>query len=233
MSDRQWQRIPICLLFSLKEEADPFCKTNVNADMTTARKLRVGTTGLGWRNAAMFTQATIAQWSPEMLVICGFCGGLSAEVKPGDLTIASSVTAAPHFNPLFHPDIRLLKSASKVHLPGINIHTGALITTHSVLITPQEKKALAESVDGQIVDMETAAIVETAEQHRIPWVVIRAITDGVDDTLPIDFNTLADSDGNVDNTRVIKSTLLHPQKHTIVVMNHQQRENLSALHMYN
>jgi len=176
----------------------------------------IACSGAGERNAEegirLLSQAQDSPFS--CLLICGFAGGLAAEMAPGSLLVAERVTvhgdkASPEVYPA---DSRLLALANSVGLPGIDLRRGALHTTNRILISPAEKKALAERTGAQAVDMETAGAARAAAARNIPWLAVRAITDAADQEMPFDFNRLADMDGNVDRSRVILAVLTHPWK---------------------
>jgi len=148
------------------------------------------------------------------LLICGFAGGLAADMPPGGLIVPDRVTSNDHnASPeSYSADPRLLAVAESISLPGIPIRHGALHTTNRILITPGEKKAMADRTGALAVDMETAGAVRMAVARNIPWLAVRAITDTVDQEMPFDFNRLADDDGNVDRSRVVLAALTHPWK---------------------
>ena len=93
-----------------------------------------------------------------------------------------------------------------------DLHTGTLVTADKVLVTSAEKRRLKEETGAVAVDMETAGAALAAAERGIPWMAIRAVTDGPNDTLPLDFNALADAEGDVDRKRILRATLTHPWK---------------------
>ena len=63
---------------------------------------------------------------------------------------------------------------------GLNHTTGAILTADRVLTTG-EKRGAKESTDAIVVDMESAAIAVEAAARGLPFIVIRAVLDEVDD----------------------------------------------------
>jgi adenosylhomocysteine nucleosidase len=145
------------------------------------------------------------------LLICGFAGGLAADLLPGDLVIADSVVDQ-RSGQRYSADSALLCAAKSVRLSDMRIQRGTLVTTDRVLIHPDEKHLLAVRAESIAVDMETAGAVLAAQEMGVPWLAIRAITDGVNDALPLDFNALSDADGNIDRSRVVCAALARPWK---------------------
>lgn len=199
----------------------------------SGRVVSVACSGAGMRSAALHAQnlcfstrvpappsqlATLANLSRvpvQRLLICGFAGGLNAKMAPGSLVIADRVVydfPDDDVYKIYQPDSVLLAAAESVRLPGIPLQRGTLITAGRVLTHHEEKRALGEQTGALAVDMETAGAVPVAEEHHIPWLAVRAITDSVEADFPLDFNALADADGNVDRGRVVLSTLARPWK---------------------
>lgn len=97
-------------------------------------------------------------------------------------------------------------------MSGVPVRRGTLLTIDRILTHSDAKRALALRTQAIAVDMETAGAVQAAEAVGVPWLAVRAITDGVADDMPFDFNALADADGNVDPRRVIRAALCRPWK---------------------
>jgi adenosylhomocysteine nucleosidase len=61
------------------------------------------------------------------------------------------------------------------------------------------------------VDMETAGIVEVADEAGLPWVAVRAIVDGATDTLPPACVATLCEDGHVATGRLLRMICRSPQ----------------------
>lgn len=208
----------IAVLFALPEESAPFLRQV----RPRAEKFVVGVSGVGRQKAAQEATHLLRERNIKALLICGFAGGLQG--LSGDIVIAERVLEAD--NPIlpYSPDTGLLaymqvfaESSGWQDLWRESpmtpvISAGTLITTDRVMVTREEKRALAERTGAIAVDMETAGAARVAQEHGVPWLAVRAITDGVDDTLPFDFNQFSDADGNVNRGRIVLATLTHPWK---------------------
>jgi hypothetical protein len=163
------------------------------------------------------------------LLICGFAGGQASDLPPGSLIIADSVqTIGPSQNQeTYLPDSRLVSLAESVPVSGVRKKRGLLATATTVITTPTEKRRLADRTGAIAVDMETAGAARGAQAQGLPWLAVRAITDGVDDRLPLDFNTLTDVNGDVDRGRVLRATLTRPWK-IPALMQLRARSSLAA-----
>jgi adenosylhomocysteine nucleosidase len=54
--------------------------------------------------------------------------------------------------------------------------------------------------------MESGAIGQVAQQHGFPFLIVRAISDGVNEDLPVDFNMFLKPSGWVGGVRQVLST---------------------------
>ena len=61
-----------------------------------------------------------------------------------------------------------------------------------------------------VVDLESASYAEESARHKIPYAVLRAVSDGYDEALPLDFNRFRRQDGSSDRWRILRHTVLHP-----------------------
>jgi len=122
----------------------------------------------------------VADVEPRLIVSCGFCGALDAELKTGDVVLATSVRdeggvavevpAAP-------------LSTARRALAGLRVFEGGVLCTTAVAATPAEKRGLARP--GLLaVDMETHPVARAAAQAGIPWVSARAVIDPLEAELP-------------------------------------------------
>ncbi len=199
----------VCVVFALPEEARPFVKRS-----SWRSKVLTAVSGQGAAKAARTTRALLRP-ETKLLIVCGFGGGLVPELVPGDLVLADRVinfnTSSPtNFNYL--PDSVLLAAAESVPVSGVTMLTATLVTDTHVLADSAEKRSVGARSGAAVVDMETAMAVAVAVECGVPWLAVRAITDGVDDNMPFDFAALSDAEGNVSHGKVVFAALTHPWK---------------------
>ena len=197
----------VCVLFALPEEAAPFLR-RLEVVPTLSRRCTVAVSGVGTAKAARETTKILANGRIECLIVCGFGGGLTEQITPASLIVAERVLDATQADAMvptvYKPDGRMRELAAAP--------CGDLVTVGKVLTTPDEKRALYARTQAQMVDMETAGAVAAAAQAGVPWLAVRVATDCVGETLPFDFNALADSEGNIDRGRVVRAALMQPWK---------------------
>lgn len=200
---------PVQILFALPEEAKPF------PQIGHTWSVQVACSGAGARNAQNAAKGLISPATPFVL-ICGYAGGLNPECEPGDIVVAEQVIDNITGRGVSRVDSALFRTAESICasalLGDFAVWRGTLVTTERVLTQSAEKHALIAKTPAVAVDMETAAIARIAHERKVPWLSVRVITDGLNDTLPFDFNALADEDGNVNRGRVVCAALTHPWK---------------------
>ena len=92
-------------------------------------------------------------------------------------------------------DARIRAIGKLLSAARLNYTTGAILTTDRVLTTG-EKRGAKNSTDAIVVDMESSAIAVEAGVRGLPFVVIRAVLDEVDDEVV--GGEMVDEEGNVD-----------------------------------
>jgi adenosylhomocysteine nucleosidase len=128
------------------------------------RDVVVAHTGMGATAAAARLPGLLREWKPALVIGAGFAGGLRAELQIGDVVA----------------DLR----GQAITLPA-GVRTGALAAAGTVLETAAAKAAFAQETGALAVDMESAAGAAACAAAETPFVVIRAISDRVDDPLPV------------------------------------------------
>ena len=156
--------------------------------------------GIGQRRAAETARRAFDSMPIAELVIgTGVVGALSRELKPGDLILADRIFAgraegerAEHV--AVSSDAHRSAIGKSLSAAGLNYRTGAILTTDRVLTTG-EKRGAKNSTDAIVVDMESAAIAVEAAARSLPFVVLRAVLDEVDDEVV--GAEMVDDEGNV------------------------------------
>ncbi len=180
---------------------------NADADIVMAKS------GMGAERACACAETLIARCKPRLLLIAGFCAGLTEEAAPGDLILADEAMDRTSGR-RYLPAPALLAAAQSARPPGIPLHTGRLLTATRIARTRGEKQAIrSEWAEATALDMETTGAVAAAEAAGIPWLAVRAVTDGLRDSLPFDFAPWTDPrTGEIIRSRVAAAALTHPWK---------------------
>ena len=118
---------------------------------------------------------------PRILISAGVSGGLTTNVRLGDIAIARTIE---HQGTRIRIDERLVDHAeAAMHRTGRRWSIGECLCTDAVVCTAEEKAALGQS--GAIaVDMESGPLARWAEEHDVPFLSVRVILDPVEMALP-------------------------------------------------
>ncbi len=149
--------------------------------------------GMGHIAAARACVALMAAASPRALVSVGWAGAISCGVKPPNAFLIREVV-----------DSRTGERYSSA--PG----QGQRLVTLDHVARPEEKRALAERYQATLVDMEAATVARLARSRDLPFLAVKAISDGYADRLP-DFNRFLGADGQLRLPRLAAYAACHPQ----------------------
>lgn len=166
-------------------------------------------TGLG-RQANDAANALLTELSPRVLLSVGTAGGLSPDIGVGDIVFCATV-GHPLELDLVTGDDGLISSALETAVGvGLRVLRGASVTVDDVAWTPEGKAKLRDRGAPDIVEMESYWIGKAAAERGLPFLAIRAVSDGPDHHL-VDIPNLFDEHGNVISASVIAYTREHPE----------------------
>jgi adenosylhomocysteine nucleosidase len=154
--------------------------------------------GMGRTRAAAATRLLIQRFSPQGIMSFGFAGGLVSELARGALIIGTEVVCEDGARQWTMACRNLVEQFSAAaDAEGLLTHQGILVTSRHIVTDPTAKADLRAESGACAVDMETAGIVEAADEAGLPWVALRAIVDSASDALsPVCLATLRE-DGHV------------------------------------
>ena len=132
---------------------------------------QVVATGYGPRRASA-RAATLRQQPFAALAVAGTGGGLAADLRPGDLVVASEVSDGQNVIPC--ASAALL--AGELRRAGLRVRVGRVVTVdHLVRGTERERLAATGAL---VADMESAVLARAADGR--PLAVVRAVSDTPD-----------------------------------------------------
>jgi len=168
--------------------------------------------GVGRNRAAEAARLLIRRFSPLALASFGFAGGLTPGLARGALVIGTAVvdeTASGKF-PVANRDLAEQFRAAAV-AENLQVRQGILVTSRHLVANPTAKTELSLRSGACAVDMETAGIVEVAHEAGLPWVAVRAIVDGAEQSLPTACLSILHEDGSIAPGRLIQSFCRSPK----------------------
>ncbi len=160
------------------------------------------------------------------LLVLGVAGGLSPQLRTGDLLAARRVvsalgagqapSAAVAGQAMAVPDSAWLATAV-----AAGAVAGTALTSPRILVDPRQKAAAYADLVAALgaggagepatVDLETAVYARLAAVRGIPFLAVRAVIDDAGEALPLDFNRARRGEGGVDEARVVRMALCRPQ----------------------
>lgn len=170
-------------------------------------------TGMGATKAAMLARITLAEHRPKHVVVLGFAGGLSPELRAGDLVVADAALMRTDDE---SEDEESYGSSGWAEIEEVLCHPppvpiagvrGKVWTRHRLAASVQEKKVLFDMSGAVSVDMESAGIARVCNQSGVPVSVLRAITDDFQTSFPTTAARMVNRVGNLQEMNV--GTVLH------------------------
>lgn len=160
--------------------------------------------GVGKVNAARTTQILIDNFDLEYVINVGTAGGLNEKIEIGDVVIAEKlvqhdfdITAGGHekgyisdTGTYFYSDEELVNKSKKI-IENMNENFKAitgLIATGDIFVQEiKVKDRIKEEFDADCTEMEGAAIAQVCYLDKIPFIVIRSISDKPNGNNSVDF----------------------------------------------
>ncbi len=140
------------------------------------------------------------------LVSWGTAGGLSEELRSGDLLLPKFVQSD---NQKYQTDHNWRQRLSDQIATDLKPHNGLLLQTNEVISGTEQKSQLQKKTSAIAVDMESGSIAQIADQNNLPFLIIRSIVDTSDETIPMSAINSIDEFGQTKPTaltaRLIKS----------------------------
>ncbi len=156
-------------------------------------------------NMAACTQILVNVYEVDMLINTGIAGGLYKDVNVGDIVISSDAVhhdvdatqwgyakgEIPGMKQVgFAADPELIdmaKEACAIVNPEIGCFVGRVLSGDKFISDDSVKAKLVEDFDGYCTEMEGAAMAQVATLNKVPFVIIRAISDKANDNALVDY----------------------------------------------
>lgn len=163
--------------------------------------------GVGKVNAACCTQILIDVFDVDVIINTGIAGSLNAEINIGDVVISTDVLhhdvnaekfgykrgQVPRMEVYsFAADERLrevAKLANQKVNAEISVFEGRIVSGDQFIADDKRKQEIISDFEGYCTEMEGAAIGQCAYLNKVPFVVIRSISDKADSSAVMDYPT--------------------------------------------
>lgn len=183
------------------------------------RHVVLAQTGMGKVNAAITTSLVLDHFHPSQVIFTGIAGGIDPQLSPGDLVIGDKVayhdygTITPDSmmrratqdpvtalnNPLYFPCTASLITLAQITSNDLafqniggrkpKVVTGTIVTGDVFVASTAATQQLWAKMHAEATEMEGAAIAQTCWQQKVPFLVIRSLSDSAGNTAHEDVAT--------------------------------------------
>ena len=181
------------------------------------RKVCLIESGMGLTRGASATHTLIAKANPDIILNFGFAGAVTAGAEVGDLVVATRILL--HRDRLFSEQSgipaelaeRLVEALGKgCRDKTLRIHRGTCVTASQIRKKSEVAKLLPAGTACPVLDMETAAVARVAAKEKVPFLAVRAISDGADEELGFTIEEFTDREMNIRPWKVVLTMARKP-----------------------
>lgn len=163
--------------------------------------------GIGKVFAALCTEAMITTFSPECIINTGVAGSLSEKLSTMDIAVSSAVVQHDMDTSAIGDPVGLISGINKIEIEagapfadkicrvieklGMNYEKGVIASGDQFIADKARKDFIKKTFGAVACEMEGAAVGQVCFVNKIPFVVIRAISDNADGTSEIDYPVFA------------------------------------------
>lgn len=158
--------------------------------------------GVGKVNSARVAQIITDKFDLSFIINIGSAGGLNEDLNIGDIVLGETlvqhdfdVTAfgrekgfIPETGKFFESDKNLLEKCKNIKIDNQKIVVGTIASGDMFLTDSTLKEKIKQDFNATCVEMEGAAIAQVCALNKIPFIVIRSISDIPNGKNEIDFN---------------------------------------------
>ena len=164
-------------------------------------------TGMGMAPANSAAKM-LGRMATDAVIVTGFCGSLSSDNQEGQVVLYSDCIAIDGRSSLACSRELVLALASLLDRNGVSSKLVRGLSSNTIAATPPEKRDLS-LYGANVVDMESYEIIAAAQAAGIPAIVMRAVSDSVDRTLP-DFGRAIGDNGSFATMPLMRACLSNP-----------------------
>lgn len=177
-------------------------------ELADGGELLVTLSGVGREKAAAGAGFLVGKGVSSLINI-GLAGGLSPQVKAGEIILASTIIDEGQGEYGVNPGA--LEFASVVLGDnGLRSRQGLIVSTETALLDAAAKSALYKKTGALAVDMESAGAGAVAAEKGLPLFVLRVVCDEAGEGISSDLYECLGSDGGVRPGRILKGSFKRP-----------------------
>jgi len=159
--------------------------------------------GIGKVFAAICAQTMILGFSPDIIINSGIAGTLTAKLAIGDAAVALKAVQHDIDTTALGDEAGMISGLNMVYVPtdenvstqltecvrklNIKCETGTIATGDSFINDSNKKAELIKKFGAIACEMEGGAIAQVCYVNKVPFSILRVISDGGDDNSHIDY----------------------------------------------
>ena len=159
--------------------------------------------GIGKVFAALTTQTMILRYAPEAIICTGVAGTLTDELSIGSIAVSSCVVQHDIDTSALGDPLGLISGLNLIELPasepladrltacasalGIRTKRGPIASGDQFISSAARKAEIVRLFGAIACEMEGGAVAQVCYVNNTPFCVLRAISDGADDSSHMDY----------------------------------------------
>ena len=167
------------------------------------REVVTAVCGIGKVFAALCAQTMILRYAPEAVINTGVAGTLTDELSIGNLAVSACVVQHDMDTSAIGDPVGLISGINMVEIPadraltdrlcaaaqtvGVKTLTGCIASGDQFVASPGRKTFIADTFSAIACEMEGAAVGQVCYVNRVPFCVLRAISDSADGASHMDY----------------------------------------------
>jgi len=189
------------------EKVENKASMTFNMGKLSGKDVVIVRSGIGKVNAAVCTQILVDDFGVDYVINTGIAGSLKSEIDIADIVISDDVLhhdmdasgfgyalgQIPRMETLsFKADgklIALAKDSCAHVIPQVGVHIGRIVSGDQFISNKEVKDKIISNFSGYCTEMEGAAIAQAAYLNKVPFLILRAISDKADDSATMDYPT--------------------------------------------
>ena len=169
------------------------------------RTVAVAKCGIGKVFAALCAQTMIIKYSPELIVNTGVGGALRGGITTGDIVVAESLCQHDMDTSAIGDPVGLVSGINVIYFEsdkraadillgaaeslGLRAYSGRIASGDKFIASVCDKARIISTFSADACEMEGCAVAQVAFVNRIPFAVVRAISDSADGEATMDYPT--------------------------------------------
>lgn len=186
------------------------------------KEVVVAKCGVGKVFAAICAEAMIMKYHPELIVNVGVAGCLCDNLKIGDIVIACNAVQYDMDTTQLGDPIGMLSDINITYIPadehisevlqrsvesvGIDYEKGTIATGDRFVSDDAVKRIITDTFGAKACEMEGGAIAHVCYVNKVPFGILRAMSDGADNGANMDFTSFTQM-AAANSTKVIEKFL--------------------------